>query len=295
MRVHADGRAAESAAAVHAHAYAVGRDLVFGAGMYSPSTPRGRRLIAHELAHVVQQGGAAGARAMPSLEIGAVNAPEEREAEHAANRVAEGAAVGTVSRSPAAVRRYGHDAKSCTEADLKELVWPGDALARAWLGEAITALSASPLHAKVPRLLKCYFMDEAPKLDVIRANLAKLKARFDASDYFYVCDNGCAGTKENKTMGKAKVSLLGGGSGPIILCVNNLRTAIKAEWVTAHTILHEFCHRYLDFTGDTYCSNCCEGLSAGDALKNPDSYAGFVEDLHFGMLSAKPKPPQGQP
>ncbi|HEX6940370.1 MAG TPA: DUF4157 domain-containing protein [Longimicrobiales bacterium] len=64
VRVHTDGRAAESARAVDAVAYTVGRDVVFGAGRYAPDTARGRRLLAHELAHVVQQqqGSAAGGR-----------------------------------------------------------------------------------------------------------------------------------------------------------------------------------------------------------------------------------------
>jgi Domain of unknown function (DUF4157) len=55
VRVHGDARAAESARAVGARAYTVGHDLVFGAGQYAPETLTGRRLIAHELTHVVQQ------------------------------------------------------------------------------------------------------------------------------------------------------------------------------------------------------------------------------------------------
>lgn len=55
VRVHADARAAESARAVDARAYTVGRDIVFGAGQYAPTSPAGRSLLAHELAHVVHQ------------------------------------------------------------------------------------------------------------------------------------------------------------------------------------------------------------------------------------------------
>jgi hypothetical protein len=58
VRIHTDGRAAESAAAVNAHAYTVGRDIVFGAGRYDPKGETGQRLLAHELTHTVQQGGA---------------------------------------------------------------------------------------------------------------------------------------------------------------------------------------------------------------------------------------------
>ena len=56
VRVHADTKAAQAARSVGALAYTVGPHVVFGAGQYSPSTKSGRKLLAHELAHVVQQG-----------------------------------------------------------------------------------------------------------------------------------------------------------------------------------------------------------------------------------------------
>jgi hypothetical protein len=58
VRVHADAAAECSAREVSAHAYTVGNDLVFGTGQFAPATQEGRRLIAHELTHVVQQTGA---------------------------------------------------------------------------------------------------------------------------------------------------------------------------------------------------------------------------------------------
>jgi hypothetical protein len=58
VRVHTDSGAAESTRAVNALAYTVGRDIVFGGGQYRPGTASGDRLLAHELAHVVQQGSA---------------------------------------------------------------------------------------------------------------------------------------------------------------------------------------------------------------------------------------------
>ncbi len=57
VRVHSDARAAESARSVNALAYTVGNDIAFGTGLYAPETAGGRRLLAHELAHVKQQGG----------------------------------------------------------------------------------------------------------------------------------------------------------------------------------------------------------------------------------------------
>jgi hypothetical protein len=61
VRVHADSSAARSAAVLSARAYTVGPDIVFGRNQYAPSTADGLKLLAHELAHVVQQrGGSAG-------------------------------------------------------------------------------------------------------------------------------------------------------------------------------------------------------------------------------------------
>jgi peptidoglycan hydrolase-like protein with peptidoglycan-binding domain len=83
VRVHADPKAAESARAIDAVAYTVGHDVVFGADQYVPRTVSGRRLLAHELAHVVQQRGQEGSFGEVSL------APPDTSHESEAVRVAE--------------------------------------------------------------------------------------------------------------------------------------------------------------------------------------------------------------
>jgi hypothetical protein len=55
VRVHTDKKAAELAQAVNARAYTVGRNIVFGGGLYQPRTDVGKRLLAHELIHVMKQ------------------------------------------------------------------------------------------------------------------------------------------------------------------------------------------------------------------------------------------------
>lgn len=62
VRVHDDQNAANAAEAIHARAYTVGSHIAFAPGQYSPSTTQGRKLLAHELVHVVQQAGMAGTR-----------------------------------------------------------------------------------------------------------------------------------------------------------------------------------------------------------------------------------------
>lgn len=57
VRVHTDHHAAQSAQSIHAHAFTIGRDVVFNNGQFAPQTDYGRRLLAHELTHVVQQRG----------------------------------------------------------------------------------------------------------------------------------------------------------------------------------------------------------------------------------------------
>lgn len=95
VQVHTDSKAAASADAVNATAYTVGSDVVFGAGQYSPGTAEGKRVLAHELAHVSQQGGEAGS--VQTLSLGPVNSPEESEADAVADAVVSNQTVPEVS------------------------------------------------------------------------------------------------------------------------------------------------------------------------------------------------------
>ena len=104
VRVHADGAAAESAASVGARAYTVGNHIAFNKGMYTPSTAAGRHLLAHELAHTVQQRGAP-ADVAPSLEIGGEQTPAEAAADRAADAVAAGASVDAMPAAAPVVAR----------------------------------------------------------------------------------------------------------------------------------------------------------------------------------------------
>jgi len=86
VRVHTDTRADESAQAVQARAYTMGNDIVFREGEYQPHSTDGQRLLAHELTHVVQQGGASeGLQA--KLEVSQPGDPAEVEAESVADEV----------------------------------------------------------------------------------------------------------------------------------------------------------------------------------------------------------------
>jgi Domain of unknown function (DUF4157) len=88
VRVRTDAGADESARAVNALAYSVEQDIAFGERQYAPRTREGRRLLAHELTHTVQQG--CDAPPAASLRIEEPGSVVEREADEAAEKIGEG-------------------------------------------------------------------------------------------------------------------------------------------------------------------------------------------------------------
>ncbi|MFL6201387.1 MAG: DUF4157 domain-containing protein [Thermoanaerobaculia bacterium] len=71
VRLHTGPDAAELARSVQARAFTLGSSVVFGAGQYTPDSDGGRRLLAHELTHVVQQGGKGGGRVQRVVDFAA--------------------------------------------------------------------------------------------------------------------------------------------------------------------------------------------------------------------------------
>ena len=89
VRLHTGAESATAATAMHARAYATGEHVHFGAGQYDPSSPDGQRLVAHEVAHTVQQRGA-GASIQHELEVSEPGDRGEREADDAADKMLSG-------------------------------------------------------------------------------------------------------------------------------------------------------------------------------------------------------------
>ncbi|MGB6688722.1 MAG: DUF4157 domain-containing protein [Terracidiphilus sp.] len=104
VRIHTDPLAARSAQAVNALAYTVGQEIVFAPGRYAPTTPQGRHLLAHELAHVLQQGSAT-PLAATTLPISHPADPAERAADVAADSVMAGIPTAPAPTSSPVVAR----------------------------------------------------------------------------------------------------------------------------------------------------------------------------------------------
>ncbi|MET0250633.1 MAG: DUF4157 domain-containing protein [Novosphingobium sp.] len=102
VRIHDGSGAAAAARGMSARAFTVGQDISFGAGQFRPGDVAGQRLLAHELAHVVQQRGGAGTVQMAS---GAPGDAHEREADAVADRIAAGGAARPTLHAPPSVQR----------------------------------------------------------------------------------------------------------------------------------------------------------------------------------------------
>jgi hypothetical protein len=167
VRVHADADAARHAKSYGALAYTTGRDIVFGAGRYAPTTPEGKHLLAHELTHVLQQSRsgdmqrqAAPVRAGSPDPAGDVL---EREAERTADRVAAGSSVGGNATSPA------HDAR-------QQDTTPGSSVA------SPPSAGATPAHAGPNP--PCFWGHAAPQAEPVA--IARLGATLeDIAQYLY--------------------------------------------------------------------------------------------------------------
>ncbi len=90
VRVHTDTKSYNSAKMVNAQAYTVGSNIVFGKGNYSSTTSAGRKLLAHELTHVVQQRGIKGASNKTRITVSKPTDATEHEADTIANQVVSG-------------------------------------------------------------------------------------------------------------------------------------------------------------------------------------------------------------
>jgi hypothetical protein len=109
VRVHDDPQSAAAADHLGAAAYTTDSDIVFGAGRYQPDTVSGRAVVAHELAHVVQQaGGAPGVQSKTANQpVTAPHDPSERAADAAAQAVLSGRSPAAQSPVPAGTIQRG--------------------------------------------------------------------------------------------------------------------------------------------------------------------------------------------
>jgi hypothetical protein len=310
VRVHADPAAAESARQIAARAYTVGEHMVFGAGQYQPATPAGRKIIAHELTHVLQQRTAGSGSVQP----GRISNPhnlEERQAEAAAEDILteRPLVVANSARRPDRIQRTPDDSRDAGEmaqvggpglpalptpatptvkapsagqtadcsASESSLIASAVRTAQSRIAAVLPQLAASPLTTDMQNALWIYFRDStAATAKKVSDNLTKISSKLGSLTY--ECESKC----DPEELGYTRLGTMVTGLGHIHLCMKNLELDAVS---IADTIIHEAAHYTLLATDSAgyYSSDCSETettVSAGSTTKldTADSYSCFVKN-----------------
>jgi len=314
VRVHTGPLAHRLATGLHARALTAGSNVYFGAGAFRPGTAGGDRLLAHELAHVVQQ-----RYGLPRAAIDAgPHDPLERSADKAAERALRTAAPDTATARAAApdttrstdpaslgarqvqaknggqqsegasvtVQRFTSEPNCSSYLDA---LTAADAQANALVENAIACLSMSPPPPWVDKALLDYFSISASnqnKDDLVAAILGvygQLSSHFAAGDYDYNCS--CSWLCPRKASGCTDI-----GAGPIELCVENLSSIGGIPLAGPGVIVHELSHRFAGTDDLSYCPTVsCRDLTSGQAIGNAESYK------MFALQAWTENPPVGPP
>ncbi len=108
VRIHAGTLANAAATSLQARAFTSGRDVVFAAGELNPRSERGKRLLAHELTHVVQQS-RSDHNTPQKMAVAPSASPAEREADDVASRVVQGLPARRLRSAPPSIQRAPGD------------------------------------------------------------------------------------------------------------------------------------------------------------------------------------------
>ena len=266
VRVHTDARAAETARAVNARAFTLGREVVFEHGQYAPGTDQGKRLLAHELTHVVQQS--------PNHAYHKRDAPE--------TKAEKPAQIANVDQIPGArLQRLGNN-PGCTDAQAKAI---HQAIydARGWVNKAIAKLETDPLSKQTLASLRRNFgptYGVAADAPLIAGRLRT--AYNEMSTIPYSCRDATDATCATSVCGYAT----GAGAHAAIICTNST-LATNDPIVHAGCVMHEALHAaYTNFTVDEYSgwhghssSSPTYPGTGTDPLLNADSYTTLAMDL----------------
>ena len=277
VRVHTDGHAAESARAVNANAYTVGRDVVFGEGRYEPASSEGQRLLSHELTHVVQQG-AVSAPAAPL--------PIER-ADSTAEKGARRGEAPRAGSEPAVQREPIFTDTSCDHVKANiERAWP---TAKSWVSHARRRL-AQP--TEVAGELGTHFkLDpndsaQAGDLSYVQNVFSLMEAVFDRQ-VPQACVAPNVADECQLPDGKELAAWVTDGVFQINYCTSAADVGLLRGEGLIETIVHEVSHLADVANTDwayrrTAARTTYSRMTREQAIMNGDSYAEFARDLYAG-------------
>jgi uncharacterized protein DUF4157 len=278
VRVHTDDRAAASARAVDAEAYTVGRNVVFGRERYAPASPRGNSLLAHELAHVVQQRGV-DASGGP-IPVGRSDDPAEQEADRRA-------APQPATARPVVRREPTFPDSTCDHVKSNiERAWP---TAKDWVSHARRQL-ATPTD--VAGALGTHFkLDpndsaQAADLSYIQAVYARMEEIFDRQVPM-VCTPPDKDDECHLADGREYGAFVSGGRFQITYCTTAADHGIFMGQdliaLTVHEVSHLADSASTDWAYRHKMVRTTYGkMTRAQAIVNAESYAELARDLYLG-------------
>jgi uncharacterized protein DUF4157 len=201
VRVHTGADSAAAAQAVGARAYTLGEDIHFGAGQFDPASPGGEHLLAHEVAHTVQQRGGTPVR-QHKLEVSTPHDAFEHEADRAADAMVRGSAFQVATAPMVAARNPDDDAQQQNDRQGRTTVTPGSSSGSKKPTPEQTAKLRS-LQGKVSGLsgraqtvsaaLNAALHTAKGQLDQIDRDVASLLAKYDAAEKKFLAGLKAAG------------------------------------------------------------------------------------------------------
>ncbi|HEX5732114.1 MAG TPA: DUF4157 domain-containing protein [Blastocatellia bacterium] len=265
VRIHAQPNVNNLSSALNARAFTVGSNVAFAAGEYSPGTISGKRLIAHELTHVVQQGsgGANSSRTAPRA-----------------------------GQSPATLQRFSQTACQATACKGSCGDLEGDfKLAKTFIEAAIAAMKQKELSPQTRTAMRwLFYLEDDSKnayiikvLEVMREALIRADSNSDVQCE-KDCDSAFTETPKNITPGVLQQ------------CTQEIPCTIHlcppyfffGPSERATTLLHESGH-LAGLPGDIYISDSAfRYMSQESALRNAEHFAMFVRALNGTLKSDLP-------
>ena len=270
VRIHSDPLAAQSAESIQARAYTLENNIVFANGEYKPGSESGKHLLAHELAHVAQQG-----KETKTLELQRQSAPGSGSTTAPATAPTFGASCSGGATDPCQQSRCATPVADIN-ADLTRAI--------AYVDGALAALGENPLGASTQRALDWYFNSQTD--ETVATVLARLT---------------CTRNELQDTLSNGRFGCHPGDSALAYVCVSQMspcqssRTNVcltskyfgLSDRVRAEALIHECAHRAGLSTGsDPHLYDfhwAFMFMDTADSLMNADSYALFAASVTEGV------------
>ena len=324
VRVHTDALAAASADALQARAWTFGSHVAFAPGAYAPRMQAGRRLLAHELTHVVQHERAAAPVPSTSLNVSAPGDASEREAERVATHVADGSPVSVgANPDPHVIQRdvdwgkvfgvvggFGalvglaefikwkrkpkpHIEYERCDAEQQKTIGATFSRARTWATKAlerVRAFKSKPAANQDVRATLLRRFGGADQLfrDKVERVIHHVVVELDPNRIRAICH-----TASEKKCGFAAAWV---GTNGFHFCPAFFK---RSEPRATVAVLHEIAHTATGapisdraYEGERRLRGATEptGLSGAEALTNAESYAESIAELGTGLIYGMPAP-----